>query len=70
MNTTEHSTIPPEILADMQAVADHIASGTPLDPQVVRRIGERSKQAQEELVREYGVREIAVDLIREVRDEE
>lgn len=70
MGTTEHSTVPPEILADMQAVADHIASGTPLDSAVVRRISERSRQAQAELVRQYGVRESAVGLIREVRDEE
>ena len=69
MSTTEYSTIPPEILADMQTVADHIASGTSLDPAVICRISERSKHAQEELVREYGVREIAVDLIREVREE-
>ena len=53
---------PPDLRADLQAVLDHVASGKPLDPEVARRVSERSTAVQEELVRRFGVREIAVDL--------
>jgi hypothetical protein len=65
MNTS----IPSEIVADMQAVADGVSAGKTLDPELVQRIAERSKKVQEELLQQYGVREIAVDLIREIREE-
>jgi hypothetical protein len=70
MKTTEISPVPVDALADMQAVADAAAAGKPVDPEVARRIRERSERVQEELVRRYGIREIAVDLIRRGRDEE
>jgi len=70
MKTTETSPVPVDALADMQAVADAAAAGKPVDPDVARRIRERSEKVQEELVRRYGIREIAVDLIRRGRDEE
>jgi hypothetical protein len=59
----------PDIRADLQAVIDHVTAGKPLDPEVARRVQERSREVQEELVRRFGVREIAVDLIRQGRDE-
>jgi hypothetical protein len=61
--------IPSEIVADMQAVADGVSAGKALDPALVQRIAERSKKVQEELLQQYGVREIAIDLIRETREE-
>jgi hypothetical protein len=61
---------PPDVREDLQAVIDHITSGKPLDPEVARRVSERSRAVQEELVRRFGTREIAVDLIRRSRDEE
>jgi hypothetical protein len=70
MDMTRESPIPADVLADMQAVADAVAAGRPLDPEVARRVRERSKKVQEELEQRYGVREIAVDLIRQTRDEE
>lgn len=60
---------PSDVRADLQAVIDHMTSGKPLDPEVVRRVRERSRAVQEELVRQFGVRAIAVDLIRQGRDE-
>jgi hypothetical protein len=57
--------IPEDILADMQAVANGDRN-----PELVRRVMQRSKQAQEELLQQYGIREIAADLIRQARDEE
>ncbi len=63
------SGIPPDVLRDMQAVAKAVAAGRPVDPQVARRVRERSEQVQEQLLRQFGVREIAVDLIRQCREE-
>ena len=57
-------------MADIQAVANAAAAGIRLDPHVAQRVRERSKRVQDELVQRYGVREIAVDLIRHGRDEE
>jgi hypothetical protein len=57
-------------LADVQAVADAAAAGIPVNPEVARRVRERSKRVQEELVGRFGIREIAVELIRQGRDDE
>jgi hypothetical protein len=57
-------------MADIQAVADAAATGKTLDPEVARRVRERSEKVQAELLRQHGVREIAVELIRQGRDEE
>jgi hypothetical protein len=70
MDTPANNPIPADVLADMQAVADAMTAGKLVAPEVEQRIRERSEKAQEELVRRYGVREIAVDIIREIRDEE
>ena len=64
-----NKTISPEVAADLTAVIDHISTGKPLDEALVKRVTERSNRAQEELVRRFGIREIAVDLIREGREE-
>jgi hypothetical protein len=70
MTPTETSAQSAEIMADIQAVANAAAAGIPVDPEVARRVRERSKRVQEELLRRHGVREIAVDLIRQGREEE
>jgi hypothetical protein len=57
-------------MADIQAVADAAATDKPLDPEVARRVRERSAKVQAELLKQYGVREAAVELIRQGRDEE
>jgi hypothetical protein len=59
----------PDVLNDMQAVADAAAAGRPVDPEVAKRVRERSEKVQEQLRQRYGVREIAVDLIRQGREE-
>ena len=61
--------ISPDVMADLQAVAEAAAAGRPVDPEVARRVRERSQKVQDELLRKYGVREIAVDLIRQGREE-
>ena len=55
--------------ADIQAVADAIAAGHPVNPDVAERVRERSEKVQRELLSQYGVREIAVDLMRQGREE-
>ena len=55
---------------DAQAVIEHAMTGKPLDPEIARRVRARSEQATEELRRQYGTLDVAVDLVREGRDEE
>jgi hypothetical protein len=66
----DDNVIPADVLADMQAVADALAAGKGVPPEIEQRIRERSEKAQRELLSQYGTQEIAVDLVREIRDEE
>jgi hypothetical protein len=61
--------IPPDVLADVQAVADHLATGKSLDPDVVRRIRRRSARIQEKIRRQHGLLDVAVPAFREIRGE-
>jgi hypothetical protein len=54
--------------ADTDAILERIA-GKPLDPDVYRRIQDRGNKVTEEIRKKTGTNEIAVDLIRETRDE-
>jgi hypothetical protein len=58
-----------EIAADLEAVLKHVIAGTPVDSALSRRVRARSEAMTEELLRKYGELNVAVDLIREVRDE-
>ena len=69
MSTHVADTTDPVELADSQAVMEHLLRGTPLDPDVHRRVHERAAKITEELRRKYGTLDIAVDLIRQVREE-
>lgn len=60
----------PIVLADLDTVLKHAFSGTPIAVDVIRRVKERSERVQDELRRKYGQLNVAVDLIREIRDEE
>jgi hypothetical protein len=55
--------------ADAQAVMAHLLTGAPLDPEVERRVRQRSERGTEEVRRKFGTVEVAVELIREGRDE-
>jgi hypothetical protein len=68
MNNAKTTTAtPPELLDDMNVVAEALAAGGPVPAEVARRVRERSEKVQEQLLRKYGVRQIAVDLIRQGR---
>jgi hypothetical protein len=69
MNTIETITADPQVEADLSAVMDHIASGKPLDPAVARRVQERGEKIRLEVFTKNGPLNVAVDLIREGRDE-
>lgn len=62
-------TIPTAAIDDVQSVADAVATGKPVDPEIALRVRQQSQLAQAELLAKYGVREIAVDLVRQVREE-
>lgn len=68
MNATTPSVIPPELLATLQAAADNAAKGV-RDPEAMRRGCERMDRMREELRQTHGEMNVAVDLVRETRDE-
>jgi hypothetical protein len=70
MSAINPITKPSDATDDLQAVLDHVATGKPLDPEVERRVRERSRKIRQNLRDRHGVLNVAVDLIREIRNEE
>jgi len=69
MSTELTSTgVSPGILADLEEAARYAASGV-RDPETSRQACESMDRMREDLRREYGEMNVAVDLIREARDE-
>lgn len=58
-----------ESVGDLEAVLSHLMAGTPVESALFRRVRERSERMTDELRRKWGELDVAVDLIREVRDE-
>ncbi len=70
MDTAATTTgFPPDIDADAQAVIEQVMAGKPVDPEAARRVHERAQQIRREILAKHGVLDVAVDLIRETRDE-
>lgn len=69
MNTTgrNETAIPPEAMADAQLVAECVAAGRPIPPEVARRIQEAVQQISARLRQQYGILDIGVPAIRELR---
>ncbi len=66
MNQDEQS----QAEADIAEVARLVAEGTQVtDPELLRRIRQRSDALRREMLRTQGLTDIAVDLVRESRDE-
>ncbi len=66
---TQPTGIDPQDLADHEAVMRHVNDGTPVEPELARRVQERSRRITEETRRNYG--DVDVDaLLHSVRDEE
>lgn len=71
MATAKINTVtPPEIMADLEEVARQAASGGVRDPELVRRVTERANKARQEILEKFGVQDIGVQIIREMRDAE
>jgi hypothetical protein len=70
MNRTEtESSIPPEIMAELQVAIDNAIKGV-RDPERMQKAAERMDREREELRQQFGEMDIAVELIRKGRDEE
>ena len=70
MKTIEASTaIDPREMADMEEVSRLLAEGERVtDPELLRRIRERSDAVRDEAFRKFGVQDVGVGIIRELRD--
>jgi hypothetical protein len=63
--------IPADEMADMEEVCRLISDGKPVtDPALRKRIRERADLVRHAMLEKHGVTNIAVDLIREARDQE
>jgi hypothetical protein len=71
MNAAEikNTGIPPNIRADAQLIAECVASGKPIPPEVARRVHEDAERITERLQLQYGLLDIGVPAIRERRGE-
>jgi hypothetical protein len=63
-----NSTVPLEIMADLEEAARYAASGL-RDPEIMRTACERMDKLRDEIHQHAGEVNVAVDLIREGRDE-
>jgi hypothetical protein len=57
-----------DVLTDLKEVARQAMSGGIRDLEMLRRVQQRAQQAREEVVKRFGVQEIGVEIIREMRD--
>jgi hypothetical protein len=55
--------------ADEDAVMAAFVNGTPVDPEVGRRVHERAMKIRDEVHRQYGIVDVGVPAIRELRGE-
>jgi hypothetical protein len=67
MNATE--SIADDMTADVQLVADCVAAGLPVPLDAARRVHERAAQVRQAILKEQGVRDVGVQIIRELRGE-
>ena len=69
MNATDTSADAAQVQQDEAAVTEHLLTRKPLDPEVYRRIRARGEQITAQLRQQYSDMNLAVDLIRDIRDE-
>ncbi len=71
MNPTdiEDTDIPAEVIADAQLIAECVAAGRPIPPEVVRRVHEEAQKITQAIYEKHGLLDIAVPAIRELRGE-
>jgi hypothetical protein len=69
MKTMENTMIPSDALADLEHALRLQATGQ-RDPAFEKRIAEQTEKIRQEILAEHGVLNVAVDLIRQGRDDE
>ena len=69
MNVIDGSADAAQVQADETAITEHLLTGKALDPEVYRRGRARAERITAELRQRYGDMNLAVDLIRDIRDE-
>jgi hypothetical protein len=68
IRTEEQPAISPELVAEFEAAVAQAMSGQ-RDPEAMRRAAERMDRMREETFRQYGLLDIGVPAIRELRGE-
>jgi hypothetical protein len=61
--------IPPELMAELQEAVDRLVKGV-RDPEAMHRASQRMDRMREEMRQRVGEVEVAVNLVREIGDEE
>ncbi len=56
-------------LSDLEIICKSLAEGTPIDPDLRQKALETARQLREELRTKHGTLNVAVNLVREVREE-
>lgn len=67
MNDKTEAWIPPEIMAELQKAAEDASKGV-RDPETMRQACERMDRIREKNRALYGEQDIAVEIVREMRD--
>jgi hypothetical protein len=67
LDTISGDLIPPDVMADADAVIEHVLTGRPLDAEIARRVEERAEQIRQRILHEHGLVDIGVPAIRELR---
>jgi hypothetical protein len=65
---TQETDIPADVLADLEEVCRLAAEKKKPDLDLERRIGERTAQARQEMFEKFGIQDMGVAIIREMRD--
>jgi hypothetical protein len=66
---TLEATVDPQAMADMEEASRLLSEGKRItDPELLRRIRERADLVRDEAFHRFGVQEIGVEIIRELRD--
>jgi hypothetical protein len=71
MNTIDatNKVIPSDVMTDAQLIAECVATGRPIPPEVARRVHEQAEKITARLRQQYGALDIGVPAIRELRGE-
>lgn len=67
MNTTPESLLSPELMAEFKAAVEYAKSGK-RDPEVMKKAFDEMDRIREQIFKREGILDIAVPIIRELRD--